>query len=166
LGDVKDNHVAIAVDLDDLMDPAAVRARLALLKCLSGRSKEEVASLEKLFAGIKGLRIVAKIGETTRTSLYLDFADEIGSAAELLKPCIDEIVAMAGATIPEFEKATWKVTGKSATVQANLSDGSLARLMTMALMPMHATEAAPVGSTSEEFQLIATRRYYRAIVVL
>jgi hypothetical protein len=166
VGDAKSSHVAIAIDLDELVDPAALRGRLGVLKCLSGKSKEEVENLQKLIASIQGIRITAKVGDTTRTTIRLDFKHDIGDCRDLLKPCMDEIVAMAGATIEEFEKAKWKCENKSAIVEADLSDGSLARLMTLALMPMHATEAAPVGATAEEAQLIATRRYYRAVTLL
>lgn len=166
VGDSKGVHVAIAVDLDELVDPGALRGRLGTLKCLAGKSKEEIDNLQKLIAGIQGVRITVKVGDTSRTAIRLDFAQDIGACRDLLKPCMDEMVAGAGATIPEFEKAKWKCENKSAIVEADLPDGSLARLMTIALMPMHATESAPVGATAEEVQLISTRRYYRAVVTL
>jgi hypothetical protein len=164
--DARDFHVSVAVDLDDLIDPAALHARLATLKSLVGRSNEEIAALEKLLAGAKGLRINLKVGDSARTYLRLDFKGDIGNLRDLLKPTMDELVGTLGIAIEEFDKADWSFESKAAVLAADLSDVSLARLMTLALMPMNAMDAAPVGSGAAEIQLIATRRYYRAIAAL
>src|SRR5439155_6150252 len=56
-----------------------------------------------------------------------------------------------------------------AVIQADLSDGSLARLMTIALIPMHASDpdvSASPDAVNAELALIETRRYYRAVAYL
>jgi hypothetical protein len=169
IADAKSDHVAAAFDLEDTVDPVKLRARLAMLKSLAGKSREEIAGMEKLLASTKGLRISATIGDQSRTVLRIDFKSEIGDSKELLKPCLLELVASMGARLEEFEKAEWQFESRAVVVQADLNDGSFARLMTIALLPMHASDPSvsttPNGVQSE-IELIATRRYYLAIATL
>ncbi len=169
IADSKSEHVAVAIDLEDMVDPAKLQGRLSLLKSLSGKSAEQVESLKNLLASIKGLRITVKIGDRARTTLRLDFNKEIGDQRDLLKPALVDLVRSMGASIPEFERANWQYESRAAMIQADLSDGSLARLMTVALLPMHANDpprTATEAGLQQELELVATRRYYRAIVQL
>lgn len=169
VADSKSAHVAVAFDLEDSVEPASLHTRLSLFKSLSGKSPAEVAALEKVLVSLKGLRITVKIGEKAKTTLRIDFKKEIGAAKDLLKPAIMDFVNSMGASIEEFEAGDWKYETNAIVVQADLSDGSLARLMTVALMPMQATDpnvAPSAANVQAEMELIATRRYYRAIALL
>jgi hypothetical protein len=101
--------------------------------------------------------------------LRIDFGQEIGEHRELLKAYLDVMVAVVGVAIEEFENAPWQFESNAAVVKADLSDGSLSRLMSVALMPLHASDpkVTPTASgVKGEIELIATRRYYQAITFL
>lgn len=160
----KNSHIVVAMDLQDLVDPTTARASLQA----SGEvpKESELDSLVNVFSGIKGLVFTAQI--TDKTSAQLRF--EFGLAMDDFLPAVQRVwpkaLDAAGLAIPELKSAIGKAEGKSVVFNADLSDTSLRRLLSLVSAPGDSLEAE--GSTriqtpKEAASLSAALRYYRAV---
>jgi hypothetical protein len=158
----KDAHIMIALDLADLLDPAAVRAGLQR----SGETPREssVDSLVNVFSAARGLVFTARIDQATKTELRFEFAVPMADFAAAAKRLWPKALDAAGLDIPEWKSAEPRADGKSLVVSAELSDTSLRRLLSIVATPSHGLEAEPrIPTPKEAAALSASVRYYRAV---
>jgi hypothetical protein len=162
----KDAHVLIATDLDSLFDPTGVRQAIQQ----SGAVPDEAAltSLVNVLGGARGLTFTARIAETTKAELRVDFSIPMADFVAPLKRIWPKALEAADFEIPEFKAAEPRADGKTVVFTADLSDTSLRRILSLVAAPGDAVgspDAAggPIKTPKEAAGLAASLRYYKAV---
>lgn len=163
-------QIVLAIDLQDMLDPAMIRHRIdgsaAVKQAATGS-----AALKVDFQALHGARLAIHTDTATTAEIRLDFGRNIGDEGELVKPLLVEFLNDAGAALDELEEAQTSVEGKSVKLTMPLSDESLRRILSLITAPPPPSApgrqppAAPAPKPdSTQPDLIASRRYYKAVV--
>lgn len=163
----KDAHVFLAFNMEDMLDPISVRLEVNA----AGVGSEGIEGFIKLITNVKGITFTARIDETTKGSMRIDFAGEVELFKKSLQTFLVRMLGEYGAEIEEFQTAVPRFEKNSVTFDAEISDRSLRRILSLVGSPtsLDATSDTMGSSSSpakEAASLTATLRYYRAIDTL
>ncbi len=167
-----DAQIVIALDMQDMLEPALVRYRLDGSAALQDKPQAKTA-LTLDFQTLRGVQLRVHVAETASAEIQMDFGRSLGDEAEYIKPLLIELVHDAGAALDELEDATVAVRGRTVTMKMPLSDESLRRVLSLVTTPPPASSAEPVAQTPPEpmpevsagsrIDLAASRRYFKAV---
>ncbi|HZZ74024.1 MAG TPA: hypothetical protein VFE24_17355 [Pirellulales bacterium] len=159
-------QILYAVDLEDLLDPAAIGPRLLASRALQGKEDDRKA-VESLLLHLKGLRLAIDVDDKIHGAVAFDFTEPVGPAGRYCQPILAELLDDAGAHLDEVDKAEVKIAASSVTLSSELSDASLRRLMTFVYTPVsvQTEEYAPAvaAKTAPVSEAAATQAYFTKV---
>lgn len=163
------DHVVLALDLADAVDPHMLRRRLKNFSPLAGDDKQQ-ESLAKLLEHLRGIRMLWTVTEDINAKIAIDFDTKPApKLAENIRPLLMEILDRAGASLDELEIATSKVEDKSVVLSMKLSDSSARHVLSLAFshsadLPSEDPPSPGIPEQSDEKRkLAATRNYLSAV---
>ena len=167
-----DAQIVIAVDMQDMLEPALVRYRLNGSAVLQGQPQATTA-LTIGFQTLRGVQLKVHVAETATAEISLEFGRSLGDESKFIKPLLIELLGDAGAALDELDDATVAVRGRTVTMQMPLSDESMRRILSLVTTPPPASTAESVAETPPQPQpepesgsrvdLAASRRYFRGV---
>jgi len=163
--------IVIAVDTQDMLDPAALRAWLQGTKALAGKTGQ-AESVAHVYDNLLGITLAVNIAQQATATLTLNFAVPVGANSTPVKHTLIEYLGETGAAFEDLEQAEVKATEKQVTLTTPLSEIGLRRIVSLVVTPNPATlsggdapAAAPVpqGEIDAKKTKLASKRYFETI---
>lgn len=129
-----DSHIVMAIDMQDMLDPQLIRKRLESAPSLKGKT-DVVSALEKLFRGLKGVAFFATIGDQTDARIDMIFSEKLAVDGERLKALLLEMLSDEQLMLEDFAQGKATARGAVLSVDTNLSDVGLRRILSLILSP-------------------------------
>jgi hypothetical protein len=158
-------HVIAAIDLDEMLDPKALREWLSHTQTMEKR-KQDLDPTLRMLNTLQGVRLLISVQErATAATVYVDFSTSPGTMAGLVRPLFQELLEEMGAGLEDFEKAQPRVEGNAVVLRTNLSDGGFARILTLILGPTLDTSSPELlrSASNPQQTAWATKRYYQTV---
>jgi len=167
-------HILLALDMQDMIEPNRLRARLSASPVLAGMPSS-VESVARELESLRGIRLAVNVEDDAAAAIHLDFAAEVSQSVEYLKPLFLEFLAELGGELQDFEGAEVSQAGRTVTFRTALSDEDLRKIMSLivAQNPQAPTSADapstpdPAGTRPEPAQTTAdgpaSIRYFNAV---
>jgi hypothetical protein len=173
------DHIILALDMQDMLDPELVRRRLEATPSLKGQKEELVQGLAEAIAQLRGVTFTANLAETTKASITVDFARELPSDATWLATLFLDLLNDQRMALRDFEQAKVTLDGEQLVMTTELSDGCLRQIMLLVSSPFpdsspppstppstppqdKTTPRRPV-ETDQQATIRKNRRYYQAV---
>ncbi|MFN3157748.1 MAG: hypothetical protein ACE37I_00450 [Rubinisphaera brasiliensis] len=128
------HDVVLAIYLQDMFDPALIRERLQSDERFA-RHQALVDQLTPLIAGLQGARLLIDVDSQSHCQIRIDFGQDVGPSAAVIKTLFLAIVEDSGAMIDEFPSARISTSGNSVVLRCDLSDSSLRRIISLIVPP-------------------------------
>jgi len=163
--------LVIAIDTQDMLDPAALRAWLQGTKALAGKTGQ-AESVAHVYDNLLGITLAVHITQQATATLTLNFAVPVGANSTPVKHTLIEYLGETGAAFEDLEQAEVKATEKQVTLTTPLSEIGLRRIVSLVVTPNPATlsggdapAAAPVpqGEIDAKKTKLASKRYFETI---
>jgi hypothetical protein len=167
----KDADVLFAMDLDDVIGPAAIAYADSMGQLAS---LEKLENSEKLFgalASVQGLRVSMKVGKAIEANATIDFAQDVSALGDQAKAFVMDVLSNADVSEPSVENWQFKAQGKQIIGTGAMEPGDLVQLIAI-LAPAHAADAVaaepkaanatPAGDSKQE-AAYASQQYFRAV---
>lgn len=177
--------VVFAVDLEDWTSIARVQWRMRTdpPQCVADR-KVDMKAISTVLTSAKGLVLRVKVGEEATAEGEIEFGTDPTPLGDLAKPLLLELLARAGATMPELESWDFRVQGQKIQVSGKLSPEGLRRLFSVvdppAPLDLAGAPSAPEGAPKEpapkqpvekqpaqespkDTMATASQKYYKAV---
>lgn len=160
-----DNTVTIALDLEDVVDPGALRFGLGVSPVMAKYPGVNQQALSVFLASARGLTFAAKVSDGVAASITVEFPDDPKRYKAVLKDLFLELIDAYGVSMPGLEK--WEVvfTDKTMILSGSMSPDDLRRVVSLFSFPRpESPEAAlaPPGG-GEAPTAAATQRYMAAV---
>jgi hypothetical protein len=133
-------HIILAMDLENLLDPALVERHLNEDERFASHRKL-IGKLTPLVAGARGVTFSINVGEQADGRVSIDFSQDPGQSMFAVKALFLSVLEDQGASIDEFEASEPTVEGNSVVFECPLSDASLRRVVSL-IAPSSAAQAA------------------------
>jgi hypothetical protein len=158
--------IIIALDLENSLAPARIRARLGEMECLAGKSVD-LDKLSQALASARGVTLGITLVEKRYGGLKIDFSEDVSMTADFAKPLLLEALANQGAMIDEFNDWTVNVTTNQISLKGVLEPSGLRRILSL-LEPPHSPDYTPpkpsAGTQPEELTVaLASQEYFKTI---
>ena len=167
-----DAQIIIAIDMQDMLEPALVRYRLSGSAVLQGQP-QATTSLTISFQTLRGVQLKVHVAETATAEISLEFGRSLGDESKFIKPLLIELMGDAGVALDELDDAAVTVRGRTVAMKMNLSDESMRRILSLVTTPPPASSGESVAetppapmpetTTGSRVDLAASRRYFRAV---
>lgn len=160
----EDHAVTIALDLEDVVDRAAVKLGLSISPVVSKHKDVTVENLSAFVCTVKGLTFTAHLGDRIDARLTIEFATDV-RYKNLLKDLFLEVLDGYGIALGGSEN--WEATfgAKSITLSGPLDPADLKRLVSLFAFPRPDLDPdAPAGT--DQPTAGATQRYLSAVTAL
>ncbi len=169
-----DEHVVMSIELKDMFDVKFVESHLKQDQRFASQ-QGLIPRLLPLLTTLQGVTLKISITDQINSEVTIDFGDEVGPSAAIVKTLFITALDDTGASIEEFSKATITPNGRSVTLTCALSDQSLQRILSLIVPPrvpqeklFAATEdpkqtAEESAAKQQEDQKRATQRYVDSV---
>jgi len=164
--------VILALDLEDALPSAGIKAQLAEAKEFLTQHKLDADQLAKMLAGIRGITLGITFGERPFGKIKVDFREAVPISADAAKAALIHVLAKRGAMIEEFEDWKPAVKGKQVTLEGNLEASGMRRISTLFARPPSLKPARPQSSSvasdqnKESVARVASQGYFHKVVDL
>lgn len=178
-------EAALAIDLQDWTSMAKVQWRLRNdpPRCVADKNVD-LKAIGAVLTSAKGLTLRVNIGDEATAQGEIEFGSDPTPIGDLAKPLLLEILASAGASIPDLENWNFKIQGQKILASGNLSPEGLRRLFSVvnppapldiasATVAKEAAPKAPMQKQPSDIQLAAdeqkvttvsaSQKYYAAV---
>lgn len=160
-------QIVLAFDLRHLLSPAFIRSELDHTESVRD-AKLDLDQLSELLAGVQGVTVRVLVDDARHGTITIEFAADVAALNAVAKPLLLETLANAGARISDLDSWTATVAGKTVTLQGNLSEGGLRRLVSLVPLPTQFlvdAQTAPATPTDVQNQVVpyASLAYFRSI---
>lgn len=149
------NHIVLALDMQDMLDPQLTRMRLRAEPSLRSKSAT-IESLLKLVLSLRGVCLTVDVGETTEAVIQIDFSQPVGTHANEIKTLFLQALRDQGMILDDFADVAVQSEGRAVRLAAPLSDSSLRKVLSLLLAPRPASPSTrrpgngrPPAGTSE-----------------
>ena len=161
--------IIIALDLENALAPAGIRASLEGMKCLEGKSVD-LDKLSQALASVRGVTLGITLVERRYGGLKIDFSQDVSMTAAFAKPLLLEALASQGAMIDEFNDWTVNVTSNQISLKGVLEPSGLRRILSL-LEPPHSPDYVPPrpssGTNPDELTAaLASQEYFKTVTTL
>lgn len=170
-GDTAGTDIIVAIDLTDVLPQQFLAERLRNSEVLKGR-KVDIDRLASLLAGVRGVRLGIKIGDTCYGKLVVDFQDDATPLADFAKPLIFSALQGAGVMLEDMRVWTLSVNKNTVSLEGQLSANDLQLLMGLVELPGESTamvdsdakaSPAPKAQSDDSLQREASQKYFRSV---
>lgn len=155
-----DAAVTIALDLDEVLDPAALKLGLSVSPVVARQKDVNLEVLAWFLSRVKGLTFAARFGEEVEATVTVEFGEELRYKA-LLKDLFLELLDGHGAALAGVE--AWEPTfgARALTLKGRLAPADLKRVVSLFAFPRpNEPEPAAAGDAPTAG---ATQRYLTAV---
>jgi len=137
-------EIIMAIDLEGAFAPERIAKYVKEHKSLE-EAKVDRAAFSELAAGLLGVRVGVRIGESPFGKLTVDFRDEASLAPEDAKKAILTVLADGGMMIGDL--IAWKpeVQGTTISLSGTLSSGGMRRIFSLVESPAPASRPGKEG---------------------
>jgi hypothetical protein len=158
-----DRQFLLAFDLQDVIAPETVRARLTTAKDLG--DKVDVDAVARLLGGLKGLSVSVKVGDAIDGELTLHFAEDAGPLRDLARPLVTRALAYRGASLLDVLEWKTEVAGDTVRLSGPLSGEGFRKLLSFVQPPPppEVAEGPADPKLAGELKQIATRQYLKSV---
>jgi len=163
----REGQMVVALDLNDVFLPAAIREFLKASTALSANADRD--KISQVLSSIEGFRLSASADEEVTGTLVVEFGEAVAPLGEAAKPLLLEAISALGAEIEDLPKWEAISTGTTVVMKGKLSPGAMNRILTLFDLPNQADFTSSPGATPAEPQnspksvAQATKRYYTSI---
>jgi hypothetical protein len=157
--------VTIAVDLEDVVDPSALKVGLSFSPVMTKNPNVNQSALAVFIAHAKGLTFEAHITDRVTGTLTIVFSDEVSRYKTVLKELFLELLDGYGVYIPGLDE--WHATyiDNKMTLSGPLAPDDLKRVVSLFSFPqLNAEDPAPAPMDGPNAS--ATKRYMAAVGVI
>lgn len=127
-------HIVLAMDLQDMLDPQRVRQQLLIDEKLADNPTARIRLATQLLS-LQGATLAITVGDTISSRLRFDFREPLDASATSLQKVFVDAISEMGAMIEEFETAAAAVNGQTLTLECELSEASLQRILSLVVTP-------------------------------
>lgn len=152
LGLLEPSHIVLALDLEDMVSPQKARALLAADDRLSEHQRLH-EGLAELIDDLRGITFTAQVGDQIEAQISIDFNENVGDVAPLVKSVFVSVLEDMGASLEEFEQADVTARDKSVVLSTVISNDTLRRIMSVIISPhpvSHTASTAPEPQPAPE----------------
>lgn len=163
-------EIIMAVDLENAVDPGAVRQNLEETQAIKGKDVD-LDQLASVLASVRGLTLGIRVTTNVTGSLRIDFKEDVSMMEGYAKPLILEKLAKFGLMIDEFYGWDARVGKNTLFLSGTLTVQGLRRVL-MIVDPPTPELSAPSGETATtstsgaEATAQKTLDYYKALETL
>ncbi len=155
------SHVVVAFDLEEMVEPRRMQAWLKSTRTFQQQSPSDITEMHKVLVKLRGIRISARVyDQSIVLKVNLDFAGSPKDYGKVFKSLFGEALEDFGVALDDVKNCQAQTSGNTVTLQTNLSDDGLARIMALMLIPNSESGADDGSSTSSEPTLAASKRYF------
>jgi hypothetical protein len=137
-------EIIMAIDLEGVFLPAAVERFVTANEAVLREAKADAKTAANGLAGIQGVRVGLRIGESPSGAVAVDFAQELKLPAAVAKVLLLTALANGGMKIDDFDDWTPAVRGSTVSLAGSLSLGGLRRLLSVVDSPA-SSESQPAA---------------------
>ena len=160
-----DNHIVLALDLQDIFAVAEIQAHLEQQEELLKDSGSDIESLSKVIASIHGIRLEVELSNPAEGRLSMDFGGDVTSLKDLAQPLLLNVLDMHGAMIDDIENWDSRTKGNSVMLSGELSESGLRRVLSVLSSPVGPMAAtAEEGDSTSEAVAVASQRYFQSVI--
>ncbi|AWM41659.1 hypothetical protein GobsT_72600 [Gemmata obscuriglobus] len=153
--------VTIALDLEDVLEPALLRYGLSVSPVLVKHKGVNQSALAAFLSRVKGLTFSAKVTDAVAGKLVVDFPEDVNRYKGVLKDLFLEMIDGYGVSLAGLEKWEATFTDKTMTLSGPLSGDDLRRIVSLFAFPRPEGTDAP-AAPGDAPSAGATQRYLRA----
>lgn len=139
--DTAGTDIILAIDLADVLPEAFLAERLRENDLFKDRAGE-IASTATLLSSVQGVRLGIKIGDKCHGKLIVDFANDPSSLGDMAKPMLLNAIGGAGLMLEEFEDWKPSVSKSMISIEGDLTQEGMRRLMGLVAIPSDSMAAA------------------------
>jgi hypothetical protein len=163
--DASESTIVIALDLEDVVDPAVLRFGLGVSPVMAKHKDANQLALSVFLSRAKGLTLSAKVDEGINGTLVVEFSDDVDRYKSVLKDLFLEVIEAYGVSVAGMEKWEAKFGQKTMTLSGPMAAGDLKRLVSLFAFPHPGMfeEQPPAG---DEPNAAATRRYLAGVAAV
>jgi hypothetical protein len=159
--------MTMAIDLEDSVDPGAIRRGLTQSQVLASRENVDLDAVARTMAKVKGAKLTVGAGSPLTGDLTVDFDTDTGPIRDFAKGLLLETLQNAGLYVPDFDDWAARVTDRSINIHGKLSVNALRKLGTLIRTPAPSPEAADSAAyqaaTPATRSLAASQRYFQSV---
>lgn len=159
--------VIIALDLEDAVHEAEIRASLAQQTDFLKKYNLNVENVARTLSGLRGLTLGITFGDKAFGKVKVDFKDEVSMTPELAKAAMIHAFINHGVMLNEFEDWKAEVSGKSISLEGFMTASGMQRVSSLfsrppsLQLPKSAGDVVP--KTKEEQMRDASVNYFHQI---
>ncbi|MCI0701894.1 MAG: hypothetical protein L0241_12500 [Planctomycetia bacterium] len=157
-----ENTLTIALDLEDVVEPTVLRFGLRVSPVMVKNKNVNQFALSVFLSRMKGLTFSAKVTDTVKGTLVVEWPDDVNRYKGVLKDLFLELVDSFGIAIEGLN--SWEVvfTDTTMTLSGSMSSSDLKRIVSLFSFPQPGLSSeAPV--MNDEPTAGATQRYLVAV---
>lgn len=158
-----DNTVTIALDLEDVVDPSALRLGLQFSPVMVKNPNVNQSALATFIARAKGMTFEAKVTDRVDATITVVFSDEAARYRAVLKDLFLELIDGYGVSIAGLDSWEAKFIDKSMTLSGPMSCDDLRRVVSLFSFPRADLEEQDPMAPMDGPTVGATRRYMTAM---
>jgi hypothetical protein len=134
--------VLMAIDLQDVTSPSQIKTRLQHDPLTSLEKAGDLAKLIETVASVKGLTLTIDVTDSINGKGVIDFGQDAAPLADVAGPLLLEILARAGAAIPDLADWQFAVKRNQMTFSGKLSREGFRNLLSLIEPPAPVAVAA------------------------
>ncbi len=165
----KDRQIVLALDLEDVVSASDATARLQASKLLAG-TPYKVDQVAGELQSLLGVVIEIEISTDARARARIDFARPVTFSAEIAKQITMATLAEQGLAVDDLAKHLFVISGKTITVEGELSSTGLRRILSLLDLPgssaADVSGAASPETASGDMTAQKSQAYFRSVVSL
>jgi len=123
--DAGSGHVILALDLDNVLPPAVVKAKLPTMQSVGKRPNLNLDAVANTICSVQGITLDVIFGQKAYGKLTLDFAESARPLIGIGKPLLLEVLANNGVMIDDFKDWQPKIDGKRLIIKGEFSEDGL-----------------------------------------
>ena len=165
IADRAENHIVLALDLQDIFAVNEVAAKLNQKAAILENVSVEIQDLAQLIASIQGIRLEVSLSDPPQGRLILNFGEDAASLDQIAKPILMQVLDKHGANLEDIKSWQAETEGSTVILEGQLSESGLRRVLSVLsspVGPMASTQENP-GSTSEAVA-DASQRYFQSVI--
>jgi hypothetical protein len=159
--------IILAMDLEDVVTPQSLTARMAEEKEFLAQHKLDPAEMAGLLSTIRGITLGIVFSDKTFGKLRVDFGINVTLEPETAKRALLHALAKRGVMIDEFQEWTPAVKEKTFYLEGNLGPSGMLRICSMFNRPPSLTvpEITPEQKvmTKEQQVVVSSQNYFKQI---
>ncbi len=168
----KGADIVMVLDLEHATSARDVGRRIESFDAVAGK-EDQLEAFCGVLANIRGITLRVDVGDSPHGKVTIHFNDDASPLEDVARPMFLEALARNGAMIDDIAdwKATVSSTGKTITLEGELTTHGMRRLLSLAELPMPSDSAGEERGDAKAtspgaLRAEASRKYFKAVSAL